>query len=307
MTLMPGHEDIKDFVEQQLAIWSLAGENYDALRRVRRRIVSIGDLTIGIQFNPARAISTGAAVDPVSIRKRKCFLCAGNRPEQQIKYPFLENWDLLVNPYPIFPIHLTIAHKQHIPQTSVPLDIMEMAIRLPGMTVFFNGAKAGASAPDHFHLQAVLKDEIPLIRIAETYHPYDCPGIMPSSKFGIDLPFFFLSGLIPPEGEDSVKILVSGLKTGGPSPDGTLSDTSLVNTFFWTDCNHRMRFIVIPRKAHRPECYYSPDNSNRMVSPGCIDMGGIIITPRESDFDCLSAEEIHKIYTDVAFTENDFK
>lgn len=34
----------------------------------------------------------------------------------------------------------------------------------PGYTIFYNGAKCGASAPDHFHFQAAQQKDIPFIR-----------------------------------------------------------------------------------------------------------------------------------------------
>lgn len=300
---MLSHDDIKDFIESQLAVWDLAKRNYDALAQVKRRNVVVDDIVVGIQWNPGRIGSTGAKIDVKSISERLCFLCRDNRPKEQLIFPIAMGWEMLVNPFPVFPVHLTIVSETHRPQSSVPEDIVNIATELPGMAVFFNGAHAGASAPDHMHMQAVLKEEIPLIALTERHHGNSDFGINLSSQFGLKLPFFFISGVVAPD-ESGLKTLVTGLNTGGLSNNGELNDPLLVNTFFWIDNSGLLRFIIIPRKAHRPSCYYLDGEKNRMVSPGSIDMGGIIIVPREKDFESLTSDEIRHIYSEVAITHD---
>ena len=303
MIPMVSHEDVKDFIETQLSCWRDAKRNYDALASVRRRNIMLGDMCVGIQWNPGRISSTGADVAAEKIKQRPCFLCSANRPKVQIGYPVLDGWEMLVNPFPIFPVHLTIVSRSHIPQKHVPDDIVDIALKLPGMAVFFNGAAAGASAPDHMHLQAVLKDELPLIRLSETFHSSDNPGLMLSSQFGLKLPFGFISGVVKPD-DSGMKTLIAGLHIGGLSSDGSLTDPALVNIFFWMDQMGMLRFIVIPRRAHRPSCYFAEGDKRRMVSPGCIDMAGIIIVPRQNDFMALTVAEIGNIYSDVALAQD---
>ena len=60
--------------------------------------------------------------------------------------------------------------------------------------------------------------------------------------------------------------------------------------------------IVIPREKHRPECYYAKDSLQRMISPGALDMSGLIITPRKEDFETLSATEAVSIIQECGFT-----
>lgn len=300
---MYSHEDIKDLIEDQLAVWDLARSNYEALSRVKRRQLKIGDQLIGLQWNPARITSTGAKIDPEAIKKRPCFLCRNNRPVEQKIFPILEGWEMLVNPFPIFPVHLTIVNKNHIPQSAVPKDIVEIALKLPGMAVFFNGARSGASAPDHLHLQAVLKEEIPLIKLVEDNHLSTEFGIKSSIDFGIDLPFLFFSGVVSPD-ESGLSSVVAGLNIGGLSADGSLSNPELVNTFFWLGEDNILRFISIPRRRHRPSCYDAEDDKRRVISPGCIDMAGLLVIPRESDYLALSSEEIKNIYEEVGIPTN---
>lgn len=64
-----------------------------------------------LQFNPARMVSTGAKIDKATIAKRPCFLCKDNRPQVQISLPFGEEFDILVNP---FPICLSISPLRHV-------------------------------------------------------------------------------------------------------------------------------------------------------------------------------------------------
>lgn len=295
-------DEIAGFIERQLETWPLAEKNYTALGTTERRPFKIGDLEGALQFNPARIVSTGAKVSNGKVESRPCFLCAANRPAEQTGIEILPGWDMLVNPYPIFPVHLTIVSRTHQPQERVPEAIVEIAERLPGMAVFFNGAKAGASAPDHLHLQAVLKEELPLLRLAEEYHKPDMPGLMSSENFNLELPFFFLSGLISPENTE-MKILQTGLRAGGSDDGENLNDPGLVNTFFWTDEGGNLRFIVIPRRRHRPECYYADGEAQRLVSPGSIDMAGILILPREEDFKRMTEEEIKEIYQQTGFPQ----
>lgn len=291
-------DDMLSFIETQLEIWPLAKSNYDALAKAERRDFIVGDLKGGIQWNPARVLSTGAKIDKDSIKNRKCFLCKENRPDEQLILNLVSGWDILVNPYPILPVHLTIASSRHIAQDKVPYDIVSFAESLPGMAVFFNGAKAGASAPDHLHMQAVLKDELPLLRLVEKIHSGGS-GIMTSTQSGLRLPFYFVSGIVKDD-PLGIKVLKAGLEFGGPDDEGRFTDNTLENAFFWIDAENRLRYVIVPRRSHRPDCYFAEGESNRMVSPGCIDMAGLIITPRENDFRIISNSEIEKIYSDVA-------
>lgn len=290
-----------NYIEQQLASWQLAKTNYDRLALAERRKISLGDLTVGIQNNPERIRSTGASVDAESVKKRACFLCAANRPEEQFAAEIEPGWDLLVNPYPIFPVHFTIVYGSHEPQDAPPLDMASFAEKLPGTAVFFNGAKAGASAPDHLHCQAVLKDELPLLRLAEELHPDSESGWMLSSDSGKDLPFVFISCVIRPDLE-GMRLLAAIPNVCGIDSESGVPDRGLVNTFFWIDASGILRVLIVPRRAHRPSCYFKEDPEKRVISPGAIDMAGIIVAPRKEDFNSISEAELREIYSEVAYS-----
>ncbi len=283
--------DLRDFIDIQLQSWPLARKNYQELGRTRRRSVTPGDLTIGIQHNPARIVSTGAKTDSASISSRACFLCKENRPPEQIGMEIAPGWEMLVNPYPIFPSHFTIASKTHQPQAGFQLDMITMAERMPEHTVFFNGSKAGASCPDHLHCQAVKTQELPLMRLIEERHlPEESGYIATPATLGLKIPFDFRSVIITPsaEGMEILKnievILGKEYITSG-----------LINIFVWIDGCRRLRIVGVPRGAHRPSCYGSGEGEH-LVSPGCIDMAGVIITPLDKDYDSLTSEDIEKIY-----------
>ena len=82
------HTDIHTFVTSQLASWPLAADNFTALEGVHVREVEVNGLTVKLQFNPARIISSAAKLSKEDIARRKCFLCEQNRPQVQDYMPF---------------------------------------------------------------------------------------------------------------------------------------------------------------------------------------------------------------------------
>lgn len=293
---------INSLIEEQLLQWPEAAANFSNLRRVSRRNLMLGDLQCAVQLNPARIRSTGANVDAKAVAERPCFLCKANRPEAQITVDWVSGWQLLVNPFPILPVHFTIVNPAHTPQSAIPLEMAAMAEQAPDLVIFYNGARAGASAPDHQHAQAVLKSELPLIRLAERYHPASRSGWMSSEEYGLDLPFHFLSAVISPD-EAGMRALAKCPGAFGIDASTGQPDRGLLNAFMWIDSAGLLRIVIIPRKAHRPSCYFLEEPERRLVSPGAIDMAGIIITPREEDFNALSDEDIRRIYAEVAFAD----
>lgn len=281
-----------EFIDSQLAEWPLARENYQALGRTERRSMQLGNLTVGIQHNPARIVSTGAKTDAKSIANRQCFLCAENRHKQQIGVEIADGWELLLNPYPIFPTHFTIVSKRHQPQEGFPLDMVKMAEKLPGHTVFFNGKVAGASCPDHLHCQAVKTHELPLMQLIEKRHNLNLGRVANPESLGLDVPFHFISIIITPD-LDGMSELTSIETTIGKDyiMEGRL------NAFVWIDRNGYLRICAIPRNMHRPSCY-GDEEGQHLISPGSIDMAGVIISPLKKDYESLTEEDIRNIYSE---------
>lgn len=292
--------DINEFIEYQLDVWPEAKGRYLDLGKTERRKFKVGAFEGAFQFNPARIRSTGARIDKESIGRRQCFLCAANRPEQQIAVPLYKGWELLLNPFPIFPVHFTIASTEHVPQDGPPIEMAAMVDSLPELALFFNGARAGASAPDHLHLQAVLKSELPMIALTEKYHTEDKKGVIRSDMYGVDLPFIYLSALITPDRE-GMEDYMQLLAMTGADPATGKPDKGLRNLICWKDDRGHLRMILIPRNAHRPSCYGDAEH-NLMVSPGTIDMAGIVVMPRMEDFDRIAGDDIRKIYSECGIT-----
>ncbi len=152
-------------IADQLGNWELAKNNYNGLKKIiLREIVFDNDFRIKIQFNPERIRSSAAKVDAISIQERPCFLCMKNLPPEQRWVDFKGKFNILVNPFPIFTKHLTIASKEH---TNQRIDgyfdyLLQISESLSDYVVFYNGAQCGASAPDHFHFQAGIKGFLPI-------------------------------------------------------------------------------------------------------------------------------------------------
>lgn len=295
-------EDINNIIEAQLDTWETAKRNFFALGDARRRPLSLGALDAAVQNNPARIRSTGAAVDAASIAARPCFLCRGNRPPEQFTIEWMPGWELLVNPYPILPVHFTVASASHTPQSATPLDMAVMAEAAPDLVFFFNGARAGASAPDHLHVQAVLASELPLMRLAEKTHPSSRPGILLSDKLGLDLPFHFVSAVITPDAT-GMRALTRMAGAFGVDADTGGADRGLVNTYFWIGPDSLLRAVAVPRRRHRPACYDAAPDKRLIISPGAIDMAGLLVAPRAEDFERVDAASARAIYSDVAFAD----
>lgn len=298
-------EDINSAIEHQLDTWPMARENFFRLMESRRKPLRLGDLEAAAQLNPARIVSTGAKVDAATIKSRPCFLCSANRPAEQnvISWhtPVLSDWELLINPYPILPVHFTIAQKSHRPQGKIPIEMAAMAEEMPDLAIFYNGAHAGASAPDHQHAQAVLSSELPLLRLIESVHHQGDAGVLYSDKSKLNLPFHFISLIITPDTAGMERLRKVSMAYGINASDGE-PDMGLLNAFFWIGKNGMLRVAIVPRRRHRPSCYGDSD-ADIMVSPGAIDMAGLMITPRNTDFDRINEEIAKRIYGEVAFAD----
>lgn len=303
------------FIRHQLDTWPLARKNHEALAHVQTRTLSLGTNDITVQFNPARAVSTCAKVDKASIAARPCFLCLSHKPEEQesVRIQLDEPFSLRLNPYPILPGHLTISTESHQWQTLADKTSRRLPERLvgwleknfaSGYTVFYNGAKCGASAPDHFHFQAVRQKDVPLIRQWEKLMSTAVEkGFEPLSD-GKSCIAYDIEGYFCPI---RAFITQGGLATGVRLIDSYLHSLPLhegeteprYNLFAWNDPRYGFVTVYIPRTAHRPQCYTAEGDAQLIVSPGALDMAGILVTAREEDFQKLDADTLRQIYHEV--------
>lgn len=300
---IPSLECLSQFFTKQLSAWPMAAKNYEQLSGVEERTLENG---IKLQYNPARIVSTAANVDGKVIAERKCFLCEQNRPVEQIVENAMGVFDVLVNPFPILPYHFTLPVREHTPQLvkNIYVDMLHVAREWSDMVVFYNGAKCGASAPDHAHLQAVRQDEIPLLdgRWDEklSLEPVfaSCDGEIYDVK-GYVVPLFAVSSSTV---STSVK-LFDALMSVMPVVDGELEPRMNVITYYVPGEGYMT--MVFPRAEHRPACYYATGEEQKLVSPGTLDMAGLVITPREKDFESITSQEIMKILGEVALSFDD--
>lgn len=267
-------------LEKQLLIWEEARKNYQALDKILKRKFIIGDLPVTVQFNPGRIASTTAKVDTDSINIRRCFLCKENRPKEQLIYNILPGWELLVNPYPIFNPHFTIACTDHRVQELNWATAIKLAYLMEGMVVFYNAPGAGASAPDHAHYQAVALEALPLINLLDKNWPDTDKALIAGFIENFNLPMKVIAGTI----------------YNNTHPFAT---HPCVNAFIWKSKNKDIRYALIPRKAHRPTLFFLEGIKRRAFSPGAIDMAGVLITPYKEDFERVTEEEIKQIYKEV--------
>lgn len=301
---------IRKFISSQLAQWPLAHSNFDALKGVEVKEFDVDGMHVKVQFNPARIASSGAKVDAASLKARKCFLCEANRPSEQEGIEW-GRYEILVNPFPIFPLHLTIPDKSHTDQLIEGriADMISLARSLKGYTVFYNGPRCGASAPDHMHFQAGNSD---FLTIGEALADAKMEKIASdggSELFAVDslpLKVFVIDASTPEEGGRLFETLYKALEkweldSGSRNPD---SNEPMMNLLCW-DEGEKVRLVVIPRKRHRPSFYGTEGEGAMLMSPASVDLGGVFITPRREDFEKTDADIIRKIFDELCISSSE--
>lgn len=283
----------------------MAADNFKALQGVKVKDLDVDGMTIKVQFNPARIVSSSAKVDAKSLKERKCFLCGANRPAVQtgVEWGKDGKYIILINPFPIFPRHLTIPNQEHVDQLIVDRieDMMDLAKQLDEYTVFYNGPKCGASAPDHMHFQAGNSD---FLTIGEALEGAELKSLatdgdatlalvdtLPLNVFVIDAAdhaagarlFRRLYDALPKR-EDETEPMMNVLCYATPAGE---------------------RLVVIPRKRHRPSFYGMDTDEQMLVSPASVDMGGVFITPLEKDFERMDADVIRRVFDELCLNNDE--
>lgn len=285
---------VKKMLRTQLLNWPLARENYKALDNVEVRKISFVGFEIYLQFNPARALSTNAKIDKKSIEQRPCFLCAQNRPKEQIGVKF-GNYTILVNPYPIFKEHYTIASNLHTEQKILPyvIDMMNIARSMHHYLIFYNGPKCGASAPDHMHFQAVPPSDLPLVK--DYFYLRDEKAELLQTDGDTVLYLFkdyirnvyCIEGLNIFEIKKFFKKLYLFLKADG-------DEEPMMNVY----CHYKANVYylwIIPRSNFRPWQFFEEGEDKITVSPAAVEMSGILITPVKEHFDKIDRMDVISI------------
>ena len=280
---------LQRFFNRQLEKWEAARQRYYDLRSVKTRELAVGASSIQVQWNPARMVSTGAKIDQKTIAERPCFLCEQNCPKEQVKKVIDNQYELLVNPFPILSQHFTIPSVKHQPQRILESysEIHKLLEDYPEMMVFYNGPLCGASAPDHAHFQAGTSGILPLqkswkrlsgnltkiVSLNEgedlsLIEDYPCTALLirSRSQYG---------------DEQLFRRLYEALPAGDPEP--------MMNIVAWRRDEEYLA-VVFPRTKHRPDCYYKEGDEQYIISPGALDMAGLFITPRQEDYERITPE-----------------
>lgn len=304
---------ISKFVGDQLSRWTLACNNFRALKNVKIKTMDIGGLQVKLQFNPARMISSAAKLTKEDIAARKCFLCRENRPSEQIMIKFEgrkgKKYHILVNPYPIFPDHLVIAMATHTEQSIWKryVDMLDLAKKYQKYTFFYNGPRSGASAPDHHHFQGAPQELIPLEMDVDRCLTMKDPVLeQVASLQDAELYHYrrFTTGVfvVRSDTAKSAAKLFYRLLDCADIPEG--EKEPLINLFSYYK-DGEFRSIVVFRSRHRSHHYFSDGPDHLTMSPGCADMGGVFIVPVQKEFETITQELLSEMVAEVSIPQQE--
>lgn len=298
---------VNELFAEQLSNWEQARDNYNALEGVTVKEIILNGFNVKVQFNPARIVSSAAKVDAKSLQERKCFLCKENRPAVQkgINYRGVAgDYTILINPFPIFPKHLTIPCVEHVRQeingeVSRIEDMLSLSKELKDYILFYNGPRCGASAPDHMHFQAGNKGFLPF-----EYNFKDLKREILLSNNDIKLYSVenYMNGVFVIEGGNAKSISNEfekiykklAIKEGEWEP--------MLNILSWY-AEDRYILALFLREKHRPSHFFAEGEDNILLSPASVDMGGVFITPLEKDFNKISAKELGEILDEILISK----
>ena len=295
---------LSEFFHNQMATWPETAARYADLTRVEVRDFG----AVSAQYNPARMVSTGAKVDKKTLAQRPCFLCKDHRPEIQQEWAFDEDFDVLVNPFPILPTHFTIAARRHRPQTILDTyaTLYELADHFEGTLFFYNGPKCGASAPDHLHFQGGDGSVVPLCRDWRGWRERlrEVARLDADNRLCTIEDYPFPTLVLISNDKALAQTLFRRAYAALPChPDDT---EPMLNVLAWRE-EDSVVTILLPREKHRPACYTASCEADRMlISPGALDMAGLVITPRKEDFDRLTPSLLVKTVGEVALGQEAF-
>ena len=301
---------VKALIEQQRATWPLLAKGVAALAEVETRRVKVASSEVIIQHNPHRIRSTAAAVDKGSVEKRPCFLCAENLPPEEKGLAYGEDFGIFCNPFPIMNRHLTVVHRRHVEQTIAGNfeSLLGLAADLaPDYFALYNGPQCGASAPDHLHFQACAREVLPIaedLRAEIAADPAHCEICEAGPRDQFEL--FTMAGcgrsVIVLRGNRLEEIagwfyhVVDELLR----PDGHAEP--MMNIICTYERGTFTTFLF-PRTKHRPASFFAEGEAQLIVSPGAIDMAGVVVTPRREDFARLDGARVEAIFAEVSTTD----
>ena len=290
-----------ELLSEQKRSWPDLRKGCESLSDVRERDVTCRGFSVRLQYNPGRIKSSLAAVGEKNARGRRCFLCLDQLPEAQKGLLYRGAYLILCNPMPIFSSHFTVSHVEHRPQAiteHIGILLQLLADFGPGWVVLYNGPKCGASAPDHLHFQAgpsgqmpveqEIREERRLTRITLV------DGCLLYRVRDLGREVVILEGEDPMAVQGAFKGFLSTLKNVL-----RIEGEPMINVAGFHE-QGRWRLVIFPRRKHRPEAFYREGDARVVVSPGLIDMGGVLVTPVERDFERLDTAGVEGIYGEVS-------
>ena len=292
-------KDVLQLYNGQLQEFELAKKNYTDLQQAVYRDIPFDLFRLRIQYNPARMISTNARIDVRTLQNRKCFLCREHMPEAQKGIRYNDRYSIFINPYPIFERHFTVPSRHHEPQCIGGRfeDLLDLTFDFQGYTLFYNGPTCGASAPDHFHFQMCPRHLMPLEEDAanEELRRY----LVKKDYYSVSILKDYLREVILLQASDSHLLSVLFRQTmeiiGRSIP---FEEEPMINLLGWFD-NCQWTVCLFPRRTRRPRQFYAEGTEKILFSPGCVDMAGLIISPREEDFRKYSAGLLTDMFSQV--------
>jgi hypothetical protein len=304
---------VRALFREQRARWPALACGLEALAHALVREVPLGPATLLLQHNPLRLKSTTAVVDDAAVRERPCFLCPEQLPAQERGLAYGDEYVILCNPYPILDQHVTIVHRQHIPQAlGGRLDVLlDLAAALsPDFFLLYNGPKCGASAPDHLHFQAAMRARLPLARnFADRQRVVDEPGIAIFRTVSYPAPTLIYRATDRRRLSAWIAETLSMLAELTGSPEEPLlnliafaeaAPTGAPLGIVWT-------VLLFPRARHRPSCFFAEEPERLVISPAAIDLAGVVVVPIREHFERVTAEDLRRIFSEVALATELFE
>ena len=173
-----------------------------------------------------------------------------------------------------------------------------LAEAFPDMVVFYNGPESGASAPDHFHFQMGCRGFLPVETHFDRLRPVT---VMRPGSAVIAVTSAYIPGLPVITAPDGASATAAFLRVLRSLPVSPATGEPQINILCWKNGTD-YRIVVIPRKAHRPSCYFAPEDRAVRISPASVDLGGVFIVPVEADFRRTDAEVLQSIIRETVDT-----
>ena len=294
-------------IEHQRRHWPLLAEGYAAFEKIESKRVPVEESEVVIQHNPKRIRSTAAAVDEASVSGRVCFLCPENLQAEEKGIAYGDDLVVLCNPFPVLDRHLSIVHREHVEQkiegnVETLLDLAHDFGR--EFFALYNGPQCGASAPDHLHFQVCSRALLPIeehLFDDEQQLSEDCNYCEETARNSFEL--FTLGGcgrsVVVFRGGDRGEMaawIYEVLRELGQMTDRAEPLVNIVCVYdrkLWT-------VYLFPRAKHRPAAFFAQGDERLTVSPGAIDMAGVVVVPERAHFDKIGSEQITRIFAEVS-------